>query len=72
MIQSSECDKCGRKVAFRLNGRIMRKLSMLILRIVWIYTCYEIHEIHAGVKVLSVTNVGRNVAFGLNGRIMRS
>ena len=74
MIQSSQCDKCRRKVAFSLNGRIMRKLSMLILRIVWIYTCYEVHEIHeirAGVKVLSVANVGWNVVFGLSGGIMR-
>ena len=71
-MYDSKCDKCGGKVAFSLNGRIMGKLSMLILRIIWTYTCYEIHEIHAWFKVLSVTNVGRNVGFGLNGRIMRS
>ena len=47
MIQGSQCDNCGGKVAFSVNGRIMRKLSMLILRIVLIYTCYEVHEIHA-------------------------
>ena len=40
MIQISQCDNCVRKVVFSLNGRIMRKLSMLILRIIWIYTCY--------------------------------
>ena len=69
--RTKEWNKIRIKISIS-NGNVLSVVIESILRIVWIYTCYEIHEIHAWFKVLSVTNVGRNVAFGLNGRIMRS